>query len=360
MLHILHAGDFHLDTPFAGLSGEQAAQRRKEQRQLLELLLEEAEGADLCLFSGDLLDSRFCYRETAEALESFFEKLPCPAFLSPGNHDFYSPESPWRRMRLPERVHLFRSGVPEPWVLPQLGCTVWGAAFQERQSRPLLRGFSAPRDGGLQLMVLHGKVNDPGSVYNPITEQEIRDSGLHYLALGHVHTRSELRKSGDTYWQYPGCLMGRGFDETGDKGCLHVWLDEEGCRTEFQSLPSRRYWELRVELTGEREPLTAVTEALPEDCEGDILRMTLCGEAEKPDMEALRSALQRRCFALTLADETKAPAQLWAGAEEDTLRGGFLRLMRERYELAADPAQRERLLLAVRFGLAALENREAL
>ena len=36
MLKLIHAADFHLDSPFAGLSPEQAARRRGEQRLLLD------------------------------------------------------------------------------------------------------------------------------------------------------------------------------------------------------------------------------------------------------------------------------------------------------------------------------------
>ena len=43
--------------------------------------------------------------------------------------------------------------------------------------------------------------------------------------------------------------------------------------------------------------------------------------------------------------------------DEDTLRGLFLRRLRQRWE--SDPSQRERCELAARFGLAALEGKEA-
>ena len=35
MLNIIHGADFHLDSPFSGLSPERAAQRRGVQRDLL-------------------------------------------------------------------------------------------------------------------------------------------------------------------------------------------------------------------------------------------------------------------------------------------------------------------------------------
>ena len=35
MLKIIHGADFHLDSPFSGLTPERAARRREEQRELL-------------------------------------------------------------------------------------------------------------------------------------------------------------------------------------------------------------------------------------------------------------------------------------------------------------------------------------
>ena len=40
MLKIIHGADFHLDSPFTGLTPERAAQRREEQRELLDRLAE--------------------------------------------------------------------------------------------------------------------------------------------------------------------------------------------------------------------------------------------------------------------------------------------------------------------------------
>ena len=70
MVKLIHGADFHLDSPFAGLTPEQAARRRGEQRELLERLgqLARDRGAELVLLAGDLLDGRQTYRETAQAL----------------------------------------------------------------------------------------------------------------------------------------------------------------------------------------------------------------------------------------------------------------------------------------------------
>ncbi len=359
MLKFLHAADFHLDSPFAGLSADQAAGRRREQRRQLRELSELAKEADLVLLAGDLLDSTRAYAETREALEEFFRGLAVPTFIAPGNHDAYIAQSPYRRMELPENVHIFTHREPERVVLPELGCTVWGAAFRGERAEAPLRGFRAEADGTLQLMVVHGEMTETQSRYGPITRGDVAASGLDYLALGHVHSFSGLRREGKTWWAYPDCTLGRGFDETGEKGALLGTLDRENCTLEFRPLSGRRYWDLTAEVTGAESLEAALLASLPRDCGEDILRLTLRGEWDvKPPLEELREGLADRCWSLTLRDETRLTGELWRGADEDTLRGSFLRILRRQYEAASDEEARERVTRAVRYGLAAMEYRE--
>ena len=49
---------------------------------------------------------------------------------------------------------------------------------------------------------------------------------------------------------------------------------------------------------------------------------------------------------------------VWARAGEDSLRGLFLRELRAKWDSAADEAEREAVVQAVRFGLAALDHRD--
>ena len=62
-------------------------------------------------------------------------------------------------------------------------------------------------------------------------------------------------------------------------------------------------------------------------------------------------------FYLELQDRTTRCRDLWEHCGEDTLRGLFLRDLRQRYD-AAPEEEKPRLLQSARFGLAALENRE--
>lgn len=354
MLNVIHAADLHLDSPFSGLPPQQAAQRREEQRQLPDRLADLAneKQVNLVLLAGDLFDGTRCTRETVQRLARALGRISAPVFISPGNHDPYTTDSPYAQPIWPDNVHIFTSPIPRKVELEELGCAVYGAAFtQEHPEQGLLDGFCADPDDGLRLMVAHG--NTLGEDYGGITPAQIRASGLSYLALGHIHQGSGLQQTGDTFWAYPGCPEGRGFDETGDKGVLHVTLDGEQVQAQFLSLCRRRYEILDVDVTDRDDLLSCVEQALPAHTREHTFRIRLTGQGElsSAQLKRLEQTLSPRFYALELQDHTRAPQRVWERAGEDSLTGLFL---------AAMAGQPEGTLreLAVRFGLSALEGGE--
>lgn len=360
MLKLIHAADLHLDAPFASLPPERAAERREEQRELLERLCDAAEGADLLFLAGDVFDSDRPYYETTKALARALGRLSCPVFVAPGNHDFWSARSPWSATAWPDNVHIFKTGVIESVELPDLGCVVHGCAFTApyRDDSPLA-SFTAPADGRLHLGILHGDAEGKGR-YGSLSAGEIGESGLTYLALGHVHACSGMQKAGGTYWAYPGCPEGRGFDELGDKGALCVTLDGPHVSAEFLPLAKRRYEILTVDVSGTEEPDAALEAALPVGAEQDIYRVLLVGESgvKGMDLARLEALAASRFYSVSLRDNTRVRRDLWARSAEDSLTGLFLRQMRQRREDAETDTDRALVEKAVRFGLAALENGE--
>ena len=78
-----------------------------------------------------------------------------------------------------------------------------------------------------------------------------------------------------------------------------------------------------------------------------------------PNCRALCRRFAPRFFGLTVRDHTRPPVDLWASAGEDTLKGLYLRALKARYDRETDEAVRAQLAMAARFGLAAMEGREA-
>ena len=363
MFKFIHGADFHLDSPFGALSAPQAAQRRRESRELPARLANyvREHRIDLVLLAGDLFDSARVFRQTGEELSAALAQMSCPVVISPGNHDWYGPGSPWLSVSWPDNVHIFSRPELTSLDLPQLNTVVHGAAFSgPEQSEGFLTGFAAPRDGRIHLGLLHGELDASRSPYHPITREEVAASGLAYLALGHIHKRSEPLRLGQTLCAWPGCPEGHGFDELGEKGVYEGTVSDDGQVTlTFVPFARRRYEIVTVDVTG-HTPQAAVEKALPQDTVAHLYRIVLTGETEAAgvDLPALQEMLAGRFFALELQDQTHMSQDVWARAQEDSLRGLFLRRLRERWEQAQSEQERVQITQAARFGLAALDHRD--
>ena len=359
-MRILHAADLHLDSAFAGLAEEKAALLRQESRDILRRMVDWANdhAVDVMLLSGDLFDSDRMYSQTARTLAQALARFRGRIFLSPGNHDFYAPGSGYDAVDWPENVHIFTSRRPQTVLLRSLNASVTGAAFTSAEEWEPFDGASVSGgDAPIRLGVLHGEVTRGESKYRAIPPAEIEKTNLTYLALGHVHRCAGVQRAGNTAYAYPGCLPGRGFDETGDKGFLYGEITPEKVELEFIPFALRRYQSVTADIT-DRDPADAVRQALDPDCGQDICRVLLTGSRrENFSLSALTSELSGLCAALELTDETYPEEDVWARCGEDSLRGLFLQNLRARYD-GADEDEKRQLLQAARFGLAALDNRD--
>ncbi len=344
-LKILHSADWHLDSPFAGFTGEQ---RKFLKRELLKIPGKVAElcrreNCGLVLLAGDLFDGPYT-RESADVLKAALADCRVPVFISPGNHDFCGPGSPWTEEVWPENVHVF-AGEMESVVIPELDCRVYGAGYRSMDCPGLLEGFRAEGEERYALAVLHGDPVQLKSPYCPITASQVRDSGLDYLALGHIHRAGSFR-SGDTLCGWPGAPMGRGFDETGEKGIYILELGEERkLRRVFLDGPC--FYDLTVDV-GKEEP----EDMLPAAGNWDFYRVTLVGHGEVDASE-----LMEKFPNLELRDHRESELDIWAGADGDTLEGTYFRMLRSALETADEETGRL-IQLAAEISRKILDGRE--
>ena len=260
----------------------------------------------------------------------------------------------------PENVHIFTQPCLTAMAWPEKNLVIHGGAFTgPEQPEGFLSGFAAPADGKVHIGLLHGELAPSETRYDPLRREEIAESGLAYLALGHVHKGMEPQRCGATLWAWPGCPEGRGFDETGEKGVLCGTVSDDGTvEASFVPFARRRYEIVEADVTG-RTALEAAEQVIRGDTRRDLYRIILTGESDGAvNARAVESALRERFYALEVRDETRMAVDVWAGAGEDSLRGIFLRTLRQKWESAPDEETRRRIALAARFGLAALEHRE--
>lgn len=349
-MKILHSADWHLDSPFGGFTQAQQTLLKQAQRKIPGKVADlcRRENCDLMLLAGDLFDGA-ASRETIDTLKEELKNSGVPVLIAPGNHDFCAPGSPWLEESWPENVFIFTGGL-ESVTISGLDCRIYGAGFQSMDCPSLLENFRAEKDKKYCLAVLHGDPVQNNSPYNPITASQVRHSGLDYLALGHIHKAGALR-AGDTLCAWPGCPMGRGWDETGEKGVCIVTLSEEaGIRA--VSLDTLRFYERNVDVG--TDAAAALEAVLPGAGSDDFYRISLtgCGEVDVAALQQAFSAFPN----LELRDKTEPPLDIWADAGEDTLEGVYFHMLRKAME--ADPENAERIRLAAEISRRLLEGRE--
>ena len=342
MIKILHSGDWHLDSPLQGRSELLRQELLKIPEKLASLCRENA--CDLVLLSGDLFDGSYT-QATCRVVYDALQSMGVPVFISPGNHDFISPDSPYEKELWPENVYIFKKQQIE-WVdVPDLGLRVYGAGFQSMDCPALLADFRAE---GNAVGVFHGDPTQLNSPYNPVTKSQVAASGLRYLALGHVH-KGDAFLEGDTLCAWPGCPMGRGWDEQGGKGALIVTLGDT-VQTRFVSLDAPQFFDLSVDVSA------GIASVLPAVANDDFYRVTLTGEAESVDLDALQAEFA--AFPnLVLRDHTRKPVDLWQSLGQDNFEGMYFGLLKD--ALAdADEETQAKILLAAKLSRQILDGQE--
>ena len=349
MIKILHSADWHLDSPLGFADETQARQLR----QLLHSIPGRIAGAckseqcDLVLLSGDLFDGSYA-ADTYRQLYTALEEMEVPVFISPGNHDFIGPDSPWLREQWPQNVYIFTHPAMEAVDVPGLDCCVYGAGYVRMDCPGLLQDFFPTHSEKYAVGVLHGDPTQVASPYCPITTAQVTQSGLHYLALGHIHKAGSFR-AGKTLCGWPGCPMGRGYDEEGDKGYYIVTLDETA-DLRFVSLGLPRFFDLVV------APEQSLDALLPPVGNDDLYRITFTGSREAPDLAALQ-ARYSHFPNLVLRDRTTPPLDIWGSAGEDTFEGVYFKLLHEALE-KAQGEDAEHIRLAAEISRKLLEGQE--
>jgi DNA repair exonuclease SbcCD nuclease subunit len=360
-LTIIHAADVHLDRAFTE-SGLRMTGRDRRRRlwEALSRIVDLAQEADALCIAGDLYEHEHITRDTQQGLVHLFGDLECPVLLLPGNHDPYVPGSVYERTDWPANVHVFGRSEPELVELTD-DIVVWGIAYTGRELRPeVVRRFRAPNDGRTHLLLLHasvigGFVGAEGD-HCPVTTEELAATGAHFVMLGHHHAGRSFEQA-----CYPGSPEPLGWGERGLHAVNRLGVGEGRVASELQPINRLSFEERELDVTGfassaeVEQSLRAKLAGLANS--GRSVRVVLRGETA-PTCEVRADQLTARCgeglAGLDLRDETVIAFDLEAIAEEETVRGRFVRDLLER---ANGQFEDETLYLdAARAGLRALNG----
>lgn len=346
---VVHCADIHYDSDIKFL-GTKERKRCEERRSSFEKILKmcRAEKINYLLIAGDLFDTPEPEEKYVVRLRDEFEKCgDTYIFISPGNHDYVSVSSPYRREDFwSDNVYVFM----DEWEgvsIEEDGVTVYGCGFRQIycQNSMLKR---CENDDYIHLGVMHGDISGTGK-YNPINRNEISDSGLDYLALGHIHKRTDVLKSGNTYYSYSGCHDGRGFDEPGIQGVYKGYVWEGGCEMKFHPVSSRSLYRMQLDISEmSDEKIAQYIEANLMGTDEDIYEITLKGKVTggyEPDIAWISE--RTGLFYVRFIEEYSRHYDYEVLRSEKSVRGEFVKKMMSLMEHEEDYVKMKALELGV-------------
>ncbi len=367
---ILHGADFHFDTPFKELSASMGEKRNEDIKKSFESLINivKEEDISILLLCGDIFDNKCVKKSTLEFLKDRLESInKTKVFIVAGNHDPLNDRSFYNLLTWPENVHIFSNDM-EAVVLEDLKTVVYGKSFSSNYEKTsLLKGFQVPVEYKeyINIMALHGEIarGEQENEYNPLTLEEIRNSKLDYLALGHRHGFSNIKREGETFYAYSGCPEGRGFDELGEKGIIIGEVYKGYNNLKFRAISQRVYELKEVYLTGinsQEEILRLIINSVDEKNKvKNFYKIILKGEfySDLPiNIKRLQYRLKEMFYYIKIIDETTMKLDYDAVKNENSLRGIFLRKVYKRLE--EEPENKESLERALKLAFNALREED--
>ncbi len=374
MIRLLHLADLHLGWEPSYMPGEKAAVRKNERDQLLKKAVDFAIAPENkiqgVIIAGDLFEK---YNPDKSLVNSVLEDLGritgagLMLVTVPGNHDEITyRESVYRKKADEWPGCLVKEPMPCHCLTHTIeGCPVhiYSLAYTGGVTKPgNIKVFPRLAQDGFHIGAFHGSLDWEGLSDRslPLTSEMLSQAGYGYVALGHYHQFIiKPLKNGKGIAVYPGAVEFKSFSDPGTGKFTVIKWDGKKAEAETHQADVRRYETVSVDISGIKR-YEDLLEACGTGIDPDkIVQMQLTGApAFQIDREKLTGDLEKSCFYVEMKGLTQyySDAYLDIISKEPTLRGLFVRNMRETLEDAKDEDDRQMIEIALTEGLNALEG----
>lgn len=334
-MKFVHCADLHLDSKIDTLPLDSSKTRREEVLNTFERLCDYAtkNGVAAVIIAGDMFDASKVTLKTRERVLSAIEKNSEVDFLYlSGNHDedgfINSIEN------APQNLKVFgdswTSFIYEDVVISGIKLNSVNAKSAYDSLKLLPKNFN--------VVTLHGQI----AGYNNKNDAEIislpklKDKNIDYLALGHIHSYSFNQLDNRTKYAYSGCLDGRGFDETGDKGFILLEVDKGRASYSFVNFSSRDIYEVEYVINGENSFYQncneIIADLISKYSKESLIKVVLKGEHAPDyvvDKDNFSERLNREFFFAKVYDKTTLKVSTDDYQYDKSVKGEFVRAVLE-------------------------------
>lgn len=365
-MKIIHCADLHLDSKLtANLTQEKAKERKTELLHTFQAMVEYAasEQVQAILIAGDLFDTKKVSVKARDVVYQAIMNHPQIAFYYlRGNHDA---DSFLASLDVtPDNLHLFGEDWTSYALNEQRTVLLTGIEITKENENTMYHSLVLNTEC-FNMVTLHGQITEQsvGNATEVIRLRELKNKGIDYLALGHVHAYQKDALDARGTYCYPGCLEGRGFDECGQHGFVLLNIDEENltCMHTFIPFAKRVIHEITVDISEcmhTDDVAVQIEDALKqtEVATNDLVRFRLCGAVDiecEYSLQLLEDKFADRFYFMKMKDRTTRKVNYTAFALDQSLKGEFVRTV-----FADETLSDEEKAAIVRYGIQALSGEE--
>lgn len=330
-------------------------------------ILEECKNqkVDFLLISGDLFDDINPGNFEIETIKENLKKFGIKTIISPGNHDPYTIDSPYYDKNWPENVFIFKSKELRFFEFRDLNVRIWGAAFENiYEKNSPLKKITNLDSQFINICVIHGNITSyHNNYYCPIQISEIENSGMDYIALGHIHKRSEIKKIGNTFYAYSGSPYPYDSSETGQKGIYIGYVSKNSCNLEFKKICKYTYEKISIDVTGANSNDSIIDIILDklkllykESHLNNCYEATICGDIDEClsiNVSYLEHVLNKKLRFIRIIDNTEIKIDIVKLSYRNDLKGIFVRKALEKIKNSKNEKEKNINNRALKLGLRA-------
>lgn len=274
-MKFIHLADVHFDVPFSTISdrADLGQERRLEQRAAFKKVIDfiKDNKIDYLFISGDLYEQEYIRKSTIIYINDLFKEIKdTKIYIAPGNHDPYIKESYYNNFEWSDNVKIFTANVEN---VENDDANIYGYGFNNyKMNLDQLNDIRIKDINKINILITHGMIIEGKEIkgdYNPINLRELKSKGFDYVALGHIHKRSEY---------YPGSLISMGFDETGEHGFIYGEIKNKKLTTKFIKADSREFKKMDFDVSNIYSEDELIEKLNSIDTENNLYEINLIGQ----------------------------------------------------------------------------------
>lgn len=368
MLKILHTADIHLGAKFSGL-GNKGASQREQLRATFKNVMATAinERVSIVLIAGDLFDANQQPQRNIDLVIEQFNLLNqnnIPVCLIPGTHDSLDSSSIYRKVDFEGKcsnLKIFADENISCKEYPGLDLTVYGKPnLSNRSYISPLKGLNRLTSSKFHIAMAHGAFYIPGKAAEDdhvFRLEEVKTSGMDYLALGHWHEIYRCSKEPPAWYSGPPEWIP---DQKEKGGVLLVSLSDTGeVNVEPKMLGLRYYDEVDIDMS-EIQDLAKLKARISGGANQNLVRkVTLRGlrNAELIINPEELADLGKEFFHLRISNQSHVKLKEISEStyERQLIKAKFIKLMNEKIA-SSEGEEKEIAESALQYGMAFLEG----